>query len=86
MFIQTQVHQVLVEITVLLGRSRLPMHQLLRMGRGALIQLDQGEHDPLWILANGHPIARGEITVVGDRVTVTILDKADVHEFYATTH
>jgi len=82
---QTQVQQVKVELTVLLGRSRLPMHQLLRMGRGSQIQLDQGEHDPVWILANGHPIARGEITVVGDRVTVTIIDKADVHEFYATS-
>lgn len=80
---QTQVQQVKVEITVLLGRSRLPMHQLLRMGRGSQIQLDQGEHDPVWILANGHPIARGEITVIGDRVTVMVIDKADVHEFYA---
>lgn len=84
MTVQTQVHFVNVEITVLLGRARLPMQQLLRMGRGALIQLDQGETDPLWILANGYPIARGEITVVGDRVSVTVLDHADVYEYFAT--
>lgn len=79
----SQINSVKVEITVLLGRSRLAMHQLLRMGRGALIQLDTGEYDPLWILANGHPIARGEITIQGERLTVTVTDKADVHEYYA---
>jgi flagellar motor switch protein FliN/FliY len=80
---QTQLHAVKVEITVVLGRCSLPMNQLLRMGRGAVIPLDVGEHDLVWILANGHPIARGEITIQGDRLAITVTEPADYHTFNA---
>lgn len=72
-----------VEVAVLLGRSHMPMQQLLRMGRGAVIPLDTHETDQLWILAAGHPIARGEITIQGDRLCITVTEPADVHEFNA---
>jgi len=80
---KTQVHHVQIELAVVLGRSRMPMQQLLRMGRGAVIPLDTRESDQLWILANGHPIARGEITIQGDRLCITVTEPADVHEFHA---
>lgn len=80
---KTQVHSVKVEITVVLGRCSLPMHQLLRMGRGAVIPLDVGEHDEVWILANNHPIARGEINIQGERLAVTVTEPADSHAFNA---
>jgi flagellar motor switch protein FliN/FliY len=79
----SQIDAVNVEISVLLGRSILPMQQLLRMGRGAVIPLDTKESDQLWILAAGHPIARGEITIQGDRLCITVTESADVHEFNA---
>ena len=79
----SQVNAVNVEISVLLGRSILPMQQLLRMGRGAVIPLDAKTHDEVWILANNHPIARGEIIIQGDRVAVSITDAADVHDYFA---
>ena len=41
----SQLGAVQVEISVLLGRSKLPIHQFLRMGRGAVIPLDAAEHD-----------------------------------------
>jgi flagellar motor switch protein FliN/FliY len=80
---RTQVHRVDIELSVVLGRSKMPMHHLLKMGRGAVIQLDTKEADQLWILANGHPIARGEITIQGDRLCITVTEPADVHEFNA---
>ena len=80
---KTQVLHVNVEVAVLLGRSHMPMQQLLRMGRGAVIPLDTNETDQLWILAAGHPIARGEITIQGDRLCITVTEPADVHEFNA---
>ncbi len=80
---KTQVHHVQVELAVVLGRCHMPMQQLLRMGRGAVIPLDTKETDELWILANGHPIARGEITIQGDRLCITVTEPADVHEFNA---
>ena len=80
---KSQVQRVEVELSVVLGRSKMPMQQLLRMGRGAVIPLDTGEDDQLWILAAGHPIARGEITIQGDRLCITVTEAADVHEFNA---
>ncbi|HAQ35267.1 MAG: hypothetical protein CMF74_03260 [Maricaulis sp.] len=79
----SQLGSVKVEVSVVLGRSSMPIQQFLRMGRGAVIPLDAQEDDPVWILANNHPIARGEIQIQGDRVTVNILGPADVNAFYA---
>ena len=79
----SQVQHVNIELAVVLGRSNMPMQQLLRMGRGAVIPLDTKESDQLWILAAGHPIARGEITIQGDRLCITVTEAADVHEFNA---
>ena len=67
-------NKVEVEITVVLGQARLPMHQLLRMGRGAVIELDTKQSDEVWVLANNRPIARGEIVVQGEKVGVSITD------------
>ncbi|PHS26325.1 MAG: hypothetical protein COA85_06140 [Robiginitomaculum sp.] len=79
----SQIGAVKIEISVLLGRCILPMAQFLRMGRGAVIPLDSFEQDDVWILANNHPIARGEITIEGDKVAVTITEAANVHDFNA---
>lgn len=79
----TKVASVQVEISVLLGRSTLPMQQLLRMGRGAVIALDAREHDEVWILANNHPVARGEITITEDRISIAVTRPANVYEFMA---
>jgi flagellar motor switch protein FliN/FliY len=61
-----------VEISVVLGRSVIPMHQLLRMGRGAVIELDSHQDEPVMVLANNKPVARGEILIEGDRIAVSI--------------
>lgn len=79
----SQVKSVNVEISVVLGRSTLPMQQLLRMGRGAVIPLDARESDEVWVLANNHPIARGEIMIQGDKVVISVTGAADVNDFYA---
>jgi flagellar motor switch protein FliN/FliY len=80
---KTQVHNVDIELAVVLGRCLMPMQNLLKMGRGAVIPLDTKESDQLWILAAGHPIARGEITIQGERLCITVTEPADVHEFNA---
>ncbi len=78
-----QVESVNVEISVVLGRAQLPMQQLLRMGRGAVIPLDAREHDEVWILANNHPIARGEIQIAEDRIAITVTGPANVYDYLA---
>jgi flagellar motor switch protein FliN/FliY len=79
----SQVNSVNVEISVVLGRSILPMQQLLRMGRGAVIPLDAKASDEVWILANNHPVARGEIQVSDDKIAVSITRAADLYDFLA---
>ncbi len=79
----SQVNAVNVEISVLLGRSTLPMQQLLRMGRGAVIPLDAGVNEEVWILANNHPVARGEIQINDDRISIAVTRAADVYDFMA---
>ena len=70
----SNVDGVKVEISVVLGRSVIPMHQLLRMGRGAVIELDTHQDDPVTILANDKPVAKGEIQIQGDKIAVSVVD------------
>ena len=70
----SNVDNVKVEISVVLGRSVIPMHQLLRMGRGAVIELDTHQDDPVTILANDKPVAKGEIQIQGDKIAVAVVD------------
>ena len=79
----SQVNAVNVEISVVLGRSQLPMQQLLRMGRGAVIPLDATTTDEVWILANNHPVARGEIQINEDKICISVTGAADVYDFLA---
>ena len=70
-----------VDLKVVLGRRHMPLHILLRMGRGAVIELESTESDMVEILANDHPIARGQIVVTGNRISVEITElirKAEV--------
>ncbi|MGX7705340.1 FliM/FliN family flagellar motor switch protein [Methylobacterium sp. Gmos1] len=70
-----------VDLAVVLGRTRMPIHMLLRMGRGAVIELDSSDSDMVEILANNHPIARGQIVVTGNRISVEVTElirKAEV--------
>jgi flagellar motor switch protein FliN/FliY len=82
--VSSQLDAVQVDITVLLGRSKISMQQLLRMGRGAVIPLDANEYDEVWILANNHPVARGELVIDGERVSVSVTGAALVEDYYAT--
>ena len=70
----SNIESVKVEISVVLGRSVIPMHQLLRMGRGAVIELDSHQDDTVLVMANDKPVARGEIIIQGDKIGVSITE------------
>jgi len=70
----TNIDNIKVEISVVLGRSVIPMHQLLRMGRGAVIELDSHQDDTVTILANDKPVAKGEIQIHGDKIGVSVVE------------
>jgi flagellar motor switch protein FliN/FliY len=68
------VNDVNIEISVVLGRAVMPIHQLLKMGRGAVIELDSKIDEPALIYANQRLIARGEIVIVGEKVAVSVTE------------
>ena len=63
---------VTVDIAVVLGTTSMPVHQVLRLGRGAIIELDASEDDDVHILANNLPVARGTVVVSGNRIAVEV--------------
>jgi flagellar motor switch protein FliN/FliY len=65
--------KVSVDITVVLGTTFMPIHQVLRLGRGAIIELESSEDDAVQILANNLPVASGTVVVAGNRRFQTII-------------
>lgn len=61
-----------LDISVVLGRARMPIHMLLKMGRGAVITLDTTEKDEVEILANDHPVAKGIVVVNGADIAIEV--------------
>ena len=64
-----------VDITVELGATTMPIHHMLRMGRGAVIELDAFEHDPMRIYANNTLVAKGEVQVDDGQLNVVVTQK-----------
>ena len=61
-----------LDIAVVLGATKMPIHQVLRLGRGAIIELDTTQDDQVRILANNFPVAKGAVVVQGNRIAVEI--------------
>ncbi len=57
---------------VVLGTTSMPIHQVMRLSRGAIIELDATEQDEVKILANSLPIASGVVTVDRNRISVEV--------------
>lgn len=68
----TTLDKVSLDISVVLGTSTMPVHQVLRLGRGAIIELDASEEDEVKILANNFPVAKGSVVVSGNRIAVEV--------------
>jgi len=67
-----QVDKVSVDISVLLGTASMPVHQVLRLGRGAIIELETTANDEVKILANDLPVASGAVVINGNRIAVEV--------------
>jgi flagellar motor switch protein FliN len=66
------IDKVTISISVVLGSTAMPVHQVLRLGRGAVIELDATETDGVRILANSFPVAKGAVVVSGNRIAVEV--------------
>lgn len=70
-------NKVKVDINVVIGKSTMPIRQLLKVGRGAVVDLDARHDDPVMVYGNGELIAKGEVVIVGERIGVTITELID---------
>ncbi len=61
-----------VQVTVEVGRTRMQLGGLVRMGPGSLIDLDRQAHEPADILVNGKIVARGEIVTIDDHYGIRV--------------
>ncbi len=68
------VFDVPVRVSVVLGRSRMPVSQLLRMDIGTVIELDRQVGEAIEIYVNDRLVARGEIVLVDNRLGVTMTE------------
>lgn len=75
------VYNVPVQVSAVLGRTHMPVNQLLKLGRGAVVELDRRIGEAIDIFVNNKLVARGEVVVVDDRlgITMTEIIKADRH-------
>ena len=62
-----------VEMSVILGRTSMPIQQLLRLGRGAVIMLDETANEDVEIVANNSCFGTGQILVKDQKICVEIL-------------
>ena len=68
------VQDIPVQISVVLGKTTLQVSQLLKLGRGAVVELNKKVGEPVDIYINTRLVARGEVVVVEDRVGVTMTE------------
>ena len=73
------VYDIPVQVSAVLGRTSMQVSQLLKLGRGAVVELDRTVGEAVDIYVNNRLVARGEVVVVEDRlgVTMTEIIKAD---------
>ncbi len=74
------VYDVPVQVSAVLGKATLQVAQLLKLGRGAVVELDRKVGEAIDIYINDRLVARGEVVVVEDRlgVTMTEIIKSDL--------
>jgi len=63
-----------VQVTVELGRSKIPIRNLLQLAQGSVVELDRLAGEPLDVLVNGCLIAQGEVVVVNDKFGIRLTD------------
>ncbi len=63
-----------VQISVVLGKTSMQVQQLLKLGRGAVVELDRKVGEPVDIYVNNRLVARGEVVVVEDKIGVTMTE------------
>jgi flagellar motor switch protein FliN/FliY len=68
------VYDIPVTVQAVLGRAQMQVSQLLKLGRGAVVELDRKVGEAIDIYVNNRLVARGEVVVVEDRLGITMTE------------
>jgi len=68
------VYDIPVQVSAVLGRATMQVSQLLKLGRGAVVELDRKVGEAIDIYVNNRLVARGEVVVVDERLGVTMTE------------
>ena len=68
------VYDIPVQVSAVLGKSHMQVNQLLKLGRGAVLELDRKVGEAIDIYVNNRLVARGEVVVVEDKLGVTMTE------------
>ncbi len=68
------VYDIPVQVSAVLGKATMEVNQLLKLGRGAVVELDRRVGEAIDIYVNNRLVARGEVVVVEDRLGVTMTE------------
>jgi flagellar motor switch protein FliN/FliY len=63
-----------VQLTVELGRTKIPIKHILQLAQGSVVELDALAGEPMDVLVNGYLIAQGEVVVVNDKFGIRLTD------------
>jgi flagellar motor switch protein FliN len=63
-----------VQLTVELGRTRIPIKNILQLAQGSVVELEALAGEPMDVLVNGYLIAQGEVVVVNDKFGIRLTD------------
>ncbi|MFV9876229.1 MAG: flagellar motor switch protein FliN [Rickettsiales endosymbiont of Dermacentor nuttalli] len=68
------VYDIPVQISVVLGKATMTINQLLKLGRGAVVELDKNVGEAIDIYVNDRLVAKGEVVIVDNRIGITLTE------------
>ena len=68
------IYDIPVQISAVLGKANMQVNQLLKLGRGAVVELDRKVGEAIDVYVNNRLVARGEVVVVDDRLGITMTE------------
>lgn len=76
----SSVYRIPVQVMAVLGKAVLQVNDLMKLGRGAVIELDSKVGEPIEIYVNNRRVAKGELIVQGERLSVSMTEVLKIQD------
>lgn len=68
------IYDVPVQVSAVLGKTSMPINQLIKLGRGAILELDRKVGESIDVVVNNRLVAKGEVVIVDERIGITMTE------------